>query len=107
MSRDPTSRTEPGAGSRAPNTQYPTPNTHPLVPNFNLHLAGRARVPLSESLLVRPTMKHVVIVGGGIAGLGAAYYLRKSPEIRVTVLEGSDRFGGKVGTEHRDGFLIE
>ncbi|HEY2519414.1 MAG TPA: protoporphyrinogen oxidase [Streptosporangiaceae bacterium] len=38
---------------------------------------------------------HVVIVGGGIAGLAAAYFLRDEPA-RVTVLEGSPRLGGKL-----------
>ncbi len=38
---------------------------------------------------------HVVIVGGGISGLAAAFYLRDEP-VRVTVLEGSPRLGGKL-----------
>ena len=38
---------------------------------------------------------HVVIVGGGIAGLAAAFYLKDEP-VRVTVLEGSPRLGGKL-----------
>jgi protoporphyrinogen/coproporphyrinogen III oxidase len=38
---------------------------------------------------------HVVIVGGGIAGLAAAFFLRDEP-VRVTVLEGSPRLGGKL-----------
>jgi protoporphyrinogen/coproporphyrinogen III oxidase len=38
---------------------------------------------------------HVVIIGGGIAGLAAAFFLRDEP-VRVTVLEGSPRLGGKL-----------
>jgi oxygen-dependent protoporphyrinogen oxidase len=38
---------------------------------------------------------HVVIVGGGIAGLAAAFFLRDEA-VRVTVLEGSPRLGGKL-----------
>ncbi|HEX4091786.1 MAG TPA: protoporphyrinogen oxidase [Trebonia sp.] len=41
------------------------------------------------------TTPHVVIIGGGIAGLAAAFYLRDEP-VRVTVLEGSPRLGGKL-----------
>jgi oxygen-dependent protoporphyrinogen oxidase len=38
---------------------------------------------------------HVVVVGGGIAGLAAAFFLRDE-QVRVTVLEGSPRLGGKL-----------
>jgi oxygen-dependent protoporphyrinogen oxidase len=38
---------------------------------------------------------HVVIVGGGIAGLTAAFWLRNEP-VRITVLEASSRLGGKL-----------
>jgi oxygen-dependent protoporphyrinogen oxidase len=38
---------------------------------------------------------HVVVVGGGITGLAAAFFL-KDQQVRVTVLEGSPRLGGKL-----------
>src|ERR1700729_81408 len=38
---------------------------------------------------------HVVVVGAGIAGLAAAFFLRDQA-VRVTVLEGSPRLGGKL-----------
>ncbi len=43
-------------------------------------------------------VRHVVVVGGGIAGLAAAYELRQAggPGLRVTVLEASDHIGGKL-----------
>lgn len=57
-------------------------------------------------------MKQIVVIGGGIAGLSAAYYLQKhslaagSP-IRLTVLEAEARWGGKILTERVGGFVIE
>ncbi|MCU7822442.1 protoporphyrinogen oxidase [Kitasatospora sp. DSM 101779] len=38
---------------------------------------------------------HVVVIGGGIAGLAAAVFLSDGPH-RVTVLEASERLGGKL-----------
>jgi oxygen-dependent protoporphyrinogen oxidase len=51
---------------------------------------------------------HVVIVGGGIAGLSAAWYLqreaaRQSIPVRYTLLEASERWGGKIRSERIDG----
>jgi oxygen-dependent protoporphyrinogen oxidase len=51
---------------------------------------------------------HVVIVGGGIAGLSAAWYLqreaaRQSIPVRYTILETSDRWGGKIHSERIEG----
>jgi protoporphyrinogen/coproporphyrinogen III oxidase len=40
--------------------------------------------------------RHVVVVGGGVSGLAAAWELSALPGVRVTVLEGSARVGGKV-----------
>lgn len=56
--------------------------------------------------------RHIVIVGGGISGLSAAFYARarmKAQGIRgrITVMERSERLGGKLHTLHRDGFVIE
>ena len=49
---------------------------------------------------------HVVIVGGGIAGLAAAFFLRDEP-VRVTVLEGSPRLGGKLSTSQIAGVAVD
>src|SRR5699024_7671303 len=55
--------------------------------------------------------KRIVIVGGGITGLSAAYYLQKqgmeNREAEITVLEESERVGGKLNTVHQDGCTIE
>jgi len=45
-------------------------------------------------------MTNIVIVGGGIAGLSAAYYASKrSPDAQITLLESDDRWGGKITTD--------
>ncbi|MBX5436500.1 MAG: protoporphyrinogen oxidase [Alicyclobacillaceae bacterium] len=55
---------------------------------------------------------HVVVIGGGVSGLAAAYALRRRAAerrvpIRCTVLERDNRFGGKILTYREGGFLLE
>ena len=56
-------------------------------------------------------MKRIAIVGGGIAGLSAAFYLEKARQaganLQWTLFEKSDRLGGVIRTERRDGFVLE
>ncbi len=53
-------------------------------------------------------MNRIVIIGGGISGLAAAHRVKElNPAAEVTILEASNRLGGTINTEHRDGFLIE
>ncbi len=54
----------------------------------------------------RAMAPSIVVIGGGISGLAAAHRLRKAGAT-VTLLEKSPGLGGKVATEHSDGFLIE
>jgi oxygen-dependent protoporphyrinogen oxidase len=49
---------------------------------------------------------HVVVIGGGIAGLSAAFFLRDEP-VRVTVLEGSPRLGGKLSASDVAGVAMD
>lgn len=52
--------------------------------------------------------KRTVILGGGIAGLTAAWELSKqSDRHECTILEKSDRVGGYMQTEIRDGHILE
>lgn len=56
--------------------------------------------------------RKIVIVGGGLTGLSAAFYIRKfyrekGIPIQISVLEKSKTMGGKIETLHRDGFVIE
>ena len=55
---------------------------------------------------MNPSRPHVVIVGGGIAGLAAAFFLRDEP-VRVTVLEGSPRLGGKLSVSEVAGVPVD
>src|SRR4249919_2985067 len=49
---------------------------------------------------------EVIVIGGGITGLTAAYELQRRGR-RAIVLEGSPRAGGLILTDHVDGFTIE
>ncbi len=56
--------------------------------------------------------KKVVVIGGGITGLSAAYYLQKTIREKklscdVLLVEASHKLGGKFQTVYRDGFTIE
>src|SRR5688572_2288886 len=55
---------------------------------------------------------HVIVIGGGIAGLAAAHHLielRKdqSLNLEVLLLEASHRLGGSIATERVNDFLVE
>jgi oxygen-dependent protoporphyrinogen oxidase len=56
--------------------------------------------------------KHIAVIGGGITGLSAAYYLKKQMAergvpIQLTVIDKRGAFGGHIHTLKRDGFVIE
>ena len=52
---------------------------------------------------------RLAIVGGGMAGLAAAYAAERlaGPELEVALFEASERLGGKVRTLREGGFVIE
>jgi oxygen-dependent protoporphyrinogen oxidase len=56
-------------------------------------------------------MKRIIVVGGGITGLAAAYRLKtqapKHAAFEIVLLEASSRLGGTLKTTTRDGFLLE
>lgn len=56
-------------------------------------------------------MQRVAIVGGGIAGLSAAYELERSrrngAKISYELFEATERLGGVLRTERHDDFIIE
>ena len=56
--------------------------------------------------------RKVAVIGGGITGLAAAFYLQKEARekgypLEVILIEASHRLGGKIQTVRRDGFVIE
>lgn len=58
----------------------------------------------------RSVPSRVVIVGGGISGLAAAYRLTQragDQRVAVTLVEAEPRLGGKIFTERVDGLVIE
>ncbi len=51
---------------------------------------------------------HTIIVGAGVTGLTAGFYLKRTYGIdNVLILEAEDRPGGNICTTEDDGFLIE
>ncbi|MFI7132502.1 protoporphyrinogen oxidase [Nonomuraea sp. NPDC050153] len=52
---------------------------------------------------------HVVVIGGGISGLAAAWYLRQSggKRVKVTVLDGASRIGGKLYASEVAGVSVD
>jgi len=56
--------------------------------------------------------KRIIIIGGGITGLSAAYRLselsgERNHLLDVTLIEARDRLGGVIHTVKQDGFLID
>lgn len=61
---------------------------------------------------MRDSSRQVVIIGGGLTGLSAAFYVRKFYSERgltpqITVLEKGNTLGGKIETLEKDNFVIE
>ena len=55
---------------------------------------------------------EIAIVGGGISGLAAAYYLEKEARqhnwaIQITLVEKEAQLGGKISTRRQNGFVFE
>ncbi|MFP7473543.1 protoporphyrinogen oxidase [Niallia taxi] len=57
-------------------------------------------------------MKTIVVVGGGITGLSAMYYLQKLKrehklDIKLILIEGEMSLGGKIHSIHKGDFIME
>ena len=59
----------------------------------------------------QPNRKRVAVLGGGIAGLTAAYTLacarQSGAPVEELLIEGKNRLGGVIQTERLEGFVIE
>lgn len=56
--------------------------------------------------------QDIVVIGGGLTGLSAAYYAwhkakEQGKQISITLVEKADRLGGKIETLRKDGCVIE
>lgn len=63
-------------------------------------------------MLVTQKRRKVVVVGGGITGLTAAFYMQKEAiakelPLDIVLVESSLRLGGKIQTLRKNGFIIE
>jgi phytoene dehydrogenase-like protein len=56
--------------------------------------------------MMRGRLPRVAVVGAGVAGLRCAVELRRAG-VDVTVVEGSDRVGGRIATDSVDGFRLD
>ncbi|MBE0418463.1 MAG: protoporphyrinogen oxidase [Coriobacteriia bacterium] len=56
-------------------------------------------------------MRRIIIVGGGIAGLAAAFKIARSAEagheVEFVLVEKDPRLGGKIATEQVEGFIVD
>lgn len=78
--------------------------TQPLLDPFS---TVNPQPPLSTSMTPAQRQKrHVLIVGGGIAGLSAAWQLQQLG-VPYTLIEAAPRLGGMIQTAAFDGFIAE
>jgi oxygen-dependent protoporphyrinogen oxidase len=69
---------------------------------------GVERVTNRQGGAVESKERHVVVVGGGISGLAAAYHLHRQGETcQISLLEKDARLGGKIVTDRIDGYTVE
>ncbi|CAL5071655.1 unnamed protein product [Urochloa decumbens] len=92
----------------------PASSRHPLQPAtatpMPVHAphchAAALRFTVAASAAAPTPRKAAVIVGGGLAGLAAATHLT-SLSVPFTLVEASDRLGGRVATDVVDGYRLD
>lgn len=81
-------------------------NRRDFIVQTGVATAGLLMAPSEGFKEVTRKPDRVIIIGGGLAGLTAAYELRKAG-VDLLVLEGSNRLGGRVVTTHNFGTVTE
>ena len=66
----------------------------------------RLQSPSLSARFTSMNSQRIAIIGGGIAGLASAYYIKKAGHL-PTVFEASDHWGGKMVTRRWNGCLLE
>jgi monoamine oxidase len=74
---------------------HPSTPVNGAIPNMLGRFANHATVP------------HICIVGGGLAGLRCADVLLQSSRAKVTILEGRNRLGGRLGQARVGKHLVD
>lgn len=78
--------------------------------NFSETREGPRARPVDNDPVTLPLpSRHVVVVGGGISGLAAAWFLRQDgpADLQVTVLEASEQVGGKLRVSDLAGVAVD
>ena len=58
--------------------------------------------------LVASSKARVVVIGGGVTGLTAAYDLhRRRPDVELVLFEARPGLGGNIRTDREDGFIVD
>jgi len=70
-------------------------------------LLDRRSATAIESDVARPGWPRVAVIGGGVSGIGAGYYLRRAGIGRFTIFEASPYFGGTWHDNRYPGVRID
>ena len=85
-------RLQPGAPYRDSHPFFNLPSSLPFLNSMN----GVAKT-MVQRVLPKGKVPHVCVVGAGVAGLRCAQVLSEKG-LKVTILEGRDRIGGRVSS---------
>ena len=65
-------------------------------------------VGTGETVQMKPAPRTVAVIGGGISGLAAAWFVKQAaPDAAVTVFEGSPHLGGKLAVGEVGGVRVD